>query len=52
MIDGMKLVLLGSTVETARRVFRSAWYVPFAYLFNNLSLPASIPSPQEPLCQL
>lgn len=27
MIDGMKLVVLGGTVETARRVSSSAWYV-------------------------
>lgn len=28
MIDGMKLVVLGGTVETARRVASSGWYVP------------------------
>lgn len=28
VIDGMKLVVLGGTVETARRVSSSAWYVP------------------------
>ncbi len=27
MIDGMKLVVLGGTVETARRVASSGWYV-------------------------
>lgn len=26
MIDGMKLVVLGGTVETARRVASSGWY--------------------------
>jgi chaperone BCS1 len=26
MLDGMKLVMLGGTVETARRVSSSAWY--------------------------
>ena len=30
VVDGMKLVVLGGTVETARRVSSSAWYVlPF-----------------------
>ncbi|KAI0929840.1 hypothetical protein AcV5_006699 [Taiwanofungus camphoratus] len=28
MIDGVKLVVLGGTVETARRVASSGWYVP------------------------
>ena len=28
MIDGMKLVVLGGTVETARRVASSGWYAP------------------------
>ena len=27
VIDGMKLVVLGGTVETARRVSSSAWYL-------------------------
>ena len=27
VIDGVKLVVLGGTVETARRVSSSAWYV-------------------------
>ena len=27
MIDGMKLVVLGGTVETARRMASSGWYV-------------------------
>jgi len=27
VVDGMKLVMLGSTVETARRVSSSAWSV-------------------------
>ena len=27
VIDGMKLVVLGGTVETARRASSSAWYV-------------------------
>ena len=27
MVDGMKLVVLGGTVETARRISSSAWYV-------------------------
>lgn len=26
VVDGMKLVVLGGTVETARRVSSSAWY--------------------------
>lgn len=29
VLDGMKLVVLGGTVETARRVSSSAWSVPF-----------------------
>ena len=29
VVDGMKLVVLGGTVETARRVSSSAWYVCF-----------------------
>lgn len=29
MLDGMKLVMLGGTVETARRVSSSAWFVVF-----------------------
>jgi hypothetical protein len=33
VLDGMKLVMLGGTVETARRVSSSAWSVPFAFLF-------------------
>ena len=27
VVDGMKLVVLGGTVETARRVSSSAWYL-------------------------
>lgn len=27
MIDGMKLVVLGGTVETARRMASTGWYV-------------------------
>jgi mitochondrial chaperone BCS1 len=38
MVDGMKLVLLGGTVETARRVSSSAWYV-----FSSSFLPNSGP---------
>lgn len=30
MIDGVKLVVLGGTVETARRMASSGWYVPLA----------------------
>ena len=32
VVDGMKLVVLGGTVETARRVSSSAWYLPFLSL--------------------
>ncbi|KIJ68071.1 hypothetical protein HYDPIDRAFT_173750 [Hydnomerulius pinastri MD-312] len=31
VIDGMKLVVLGGTVETARRVSSSAWYEDYPY---------------------
>ena len=31
MIDGMKLVVLGGTVETARRVASSGWYALFPF---------------------
>lgn len=37
MLDGMKLVMLGGTVETARRVSSSAWFVS-PYLINILKL--------------
>ena len=31
MIDGVKLVVLGGTVETARRMASSGWYAPLPY---------------------
>lgn len=31
VVDGMKLVVLGGTVETARRVSSSAWFVSFPH---------------------
>lgn len=34
VIDGMKLVVLGGAVETARRVSGSAWYV-FVQLYSS-----------------
>lgn len=37
VVDGMKLVVLGGTVETARRVSSSAWY-------STLSLPIRLHS--------
>lgn len=38
VVDGMKLVVLGGTVETARRVSSSAWYVPRTSHSNHASL--------------
>lgn len=36
MLDGMKLVMLGGTVETARRVSSSAWLASSAiYLLSH-----------------
>ena len=35
MIDGMKLVVLGGTVETARRVASSGWCVPLPSVVLN-----------------
>ena len=40
VVDGMKLVMLGGTVETARRVSSSAWYA--LHLPSSLLLPSSI----------
>jgi chaperone BCS1 len=31
IVDGVKLVVLGTTVETARRVSSSAWYATFYF---------------------
>ena len=31
MIDGVKLVVLGGTVETARRMASSGWYVAHSF---------------------
>jgi chaperone BCS1 len=47
VVDGMKLVVLGGTVETARRMSSSAWQVitPHYYLLCSLSL-------QVVLCEL
>lgn len=39
VVDGMKLVMLGGTVETARRVSSSAWYA--LHLYNSPLLPSS-----------
>jgi len=36
VVDGMKLVMLGGTVETARRVSSSAWYAPPSLLLPSL----------------
>lgn len=33
VLDGMKLVVLGGTVETARRVSSSAWSVPLPSIY-------------------
>jgi len=47
VVDGVKLVMLGGTVETARRVSSSAWSV--------LSFLENIPSdlhPQVSFCEL
>lgn len=38
VVDGMKLVVLGGTVETARRVSSSAWYLPFFLVYFLISL--------------
>jgi chaperone BCS1 len=37
VVDGMKLVVLGGTVETARRVSSSAWYSHSITLSSPLS---------------
>jgi chaperone BCS1 len=31
LVDGMKLVVLGGTVETARRISSTAWYVSLCF---------------------
>lgn len=50
VIDGVKLVVLGGTVETARRVSSSAWYV---FRKNTLELSLTLhPSSQVSLYQL
>lgn len=36
VVDGMKLVVLGGTVETARRISSSAWYVLYFNIFSPL----------------
>ncbi|KAI0358732.1 P-loop containing nucleoside triphosphate hydrolase protein [Trametes cingulata] len=40
MIDGMKLVVLGGTVETARRVASSGWYAPTSHPLRPFFLTA------------
>ena len=49
VIDGVKLVVLGGTVETARRVSSSAWYV---FGQDPLDLTLTHPPSQVSLCQL
>ena len=44
MIDGMKLVVLGGTVETARRVASSGWYAP-SPLFQRHPIDHFVPTP-------
>lgn len=41
MVDGVKLVVLGGTVETARRMASSGWYVPLLLL----NIPAQLTAP-------
>lgn len=38
VVDGMKLVVLGGTVETARRVSSSAWYLTLSLIYFTLFL--------------
>lgn len=42
VVDGMKLVVLGGTVETARRVSSSAWYV------SGITHPTELCRSQQP----
>lgn len=42
VVDGMKLVVLGGTVETARRVSSSAWYVARCTHLQSTSLFSSL----------
>jgi hypothetical protein len=49
MVDGMKLVLLGGTVETARRVSSSAWYVLVLKFFFLYSLSHKLSSSLGPI---
>ena len=52
VVDGMKLVVLGGTVETARRVSSSAWYGRLIPPYNPTFMLTYLLPLQVSLCQL